>query len=67
VTSRTRLAVLLWLLFACVLWHAIFDRHVDAAVWEYLRRESAHFLGQGPPVTIGQILEPGVAALAMPN
>ncbi len=63
--SRARLAALLWLLFAFVLWNAIFDRQVDGAVWEYLRLESRHFQGHGPPVTVAGVVHPGVARGAM--
>lgn len=59
--TRTRLAVVLWLLFAFVVWNAIFDRLVDGAVWEYLRLESEHFQGRGASVTIADIVEPRVA------
>lgn len=59
--TRTRLAVVLWLLFAFVVWNAMFDRLVDGAVWEFLRLESEHFRGRGAPVTIADIIEPRVA------
>lgn len=59
-----RTAVCLWLAFAVVTWHIIFDHKVQVAAKLYLQRQSLHQQGLAPPVTIDEVMRPAVRRAA---
>jgi len=58
--ARRRAAVLLWGALAVVVWNVVFDAVVIEAGRDYLTRQALHQQGQGPGVTIPDVMRPGV-------
>jgi hypothetical protein len=59
-----RAALLAWAVCAIVVWNVVFDAIVIQSGREYLTRQALHQQGQGPPVTIHEIMDAGVAKAA---
>jgi hypothetical protein len=59
--TRRRAAILLWSLFAAVVWNVVFDAVVIETGRDYLTRQALHQEGKGPAVTIPGVMAPGVA------
>ena len=58
---RIRAALIAWAAFAAVVWNVVFDAVVIQSGRDYLTQQAVHQKGQGPAVTIPQVMYPGVA------
>jgi ABC-type Fe3+ transport system permease subunit len=58
---RFRAALVAWAAFAVVVWNVVFDAVVIQSGRDYLTLQALHQKGEGPAVTIPQIMYPGVA------
>ena len=58
--TRRRAALLLWSAFAVVVWNVVFDAVVNEAGRDYLTRQALHQQGQGPALTIPDVMRPAV-------
>ncbi|HOQ60354.1 MAG TPA: hypothetical protein PKZ08_07025 [Vicinamibacterales bacterium] len=59
--SRRRAAAAAWAAFAFVVWNVVFDAAVLESGRDYLTRQARHQQGQGPAVTIPQVMGRGIA------
>lgn len=59
---RAPLLVALWLGAGFVVWNVVFDRLVVQASRDYVARQDRHQRGEGPPVTIDEIMAPARGA-----
>lgn len=57
---RRRLAVVLWLVFGFVVWNATFDATVIQGGRSYLRAQTMHMQGQGPPAAMRDVMAAAV-------
>lgn len=55
-TRRVRLAVAFWIAAGVVAWNATFDLLVTRGVKEYLYRRAAYDAGQGPKISIDEVM-----------
>jgi hypothetical protein len=58
--SRRRLAVVLWIVWAVVVWNVVFDRVLIEAGREYVRAAMAAAEGPGPYARIDDYMRPAV-------
>jgi hypothetical protein len=58
---RVRASLIAWAAFAFVVWNVVFDAVVIQSGRDYLTRQALHQKGEGPAVTIPQVMYPGVA------
>jgi hypothetical protein len=58
---RVRLAALLWVVFAVVIWNVVFDSYIDAGMAEYLRRQAFFEQGRGPAANIDGVMDDAIA------
>jgi hypothetical protein len=58
---RFRASLIAWAVFAAVVWNVVFDAVVIQSGRDYLTRQALHQKGEGPAVTIPQVMSPGVA------
>jgi hypothetical protein len=59
-TSRRRLAVMLWIAVTMLLWNGIYDMIMVRGVKEYLFRAALHAAGRGPETPIAQVMDVAV-------
>jgi hypothetical protein len=59
-TSRRRLAVLLWIAVTVLLWNGVYDMIMVRGVKEYLFRAALHAAGRGPETPIAQVMDVAV-------
>jgi hypothetical protein len=57
-------ALVAWAVCAAVVWNVVFDAIVIDAGRDYLTRQALHQQGRGGPVTIRDVMDPGVARAA---
>jgi hypothetical protein len=60
VINRPRLALVLWIVWAVVVWNVVFDRVLVNAGREYVRRAQAAATGLGPYARIDDSMRPAL-------
>lgn len=58
--GRPRVALTLWLIFAFIVWNAVFDAGVRAAQWRYLRQQARYHEGRGPRARMREVMDAGI-------
>jgi hypothetical protein len=60
VIDRQRLAMVLWIVWATIVWNVVFDRVLVVAGREYVRSAFAAASGSGPYERIDDVMRPAV-------
>jgi hypothetical protein len=52
-----RIAVMLWIVMATVVWNAVYDLTVGQGIKEYLFRNALYQAGRGPHITVASVMD----------
>jgi hypothetical protein len=53
---RQRLAIILWVVLAVVVWNGLYDLRITLGVRDYLMKEALHAAGRGPTVVMADAM-----------
>jgi hypothetical protein len=62
---RQRLAVILWIVLAVVVWNGLYDLRITLGVRDYLMKEALHAAGRGPMVVMSDAMRGTVRDAAL--
>ena len=51
-----RIAIVLWVALAIVVWNGLYDLRITLGVRDYLMKQALHDAGRGPAVTISEAM-----------
>ena len=56
-----RLAIILWIVLAVVVWNGLYDLRITLGVRDYLMKQALHDAGRGPAITIADAMQATVS------
>jgi hypothetical protein len=60
-----RVATLLWIILAIIVWNGLYDLRITLGVRDYLMKQALHDAGRGPAVTISDAMHDTVRDAVM--